>query len=61
MSIDTQQVQKFCECVRNTYEKMAYTEYNDGVRTGIGLVEAFLKTYEHIEGKRIAQHLDRGV
>lgn len=61
MNIDTQQVAKFCKSIKKTYEKMPYDEYNDGVRSGIELVEQFIRTYENIEGKRIAQHLDKGV
>lgn len=61
MDIDTTQISAFLNTVKKTYEKMPYSEYNDGVRTGIELTEAFIKTYEVIEGKRIAQHLDKGV
>lgn len=55
MNIETTQVQAFCRSVKKTYEKMPYSEYNDGVRSGMEEVLLFIKAYEEAEGRRIAR------
>ena len=62
MTIDTQVILKFTKSMIKLIDKdKHYTEFNDGKRAGLQLVEQFVKTYEEVEGKRIAQHLDKGV
>ena len=62
MNIDTQAILRFTESMIKVIDKdKHYSEFEDGKRVGFQLVEQFIKTYENIEGKRIAQHLNKGV
>jgi hypothetical protein len=57
LTIDTQAIAKFLKSMKKTYERMAYSEFNDGVRSGLQLTEQFIRTYENKEGNRIAKKM----
>jgi hypothetical protein len=57
MTIDTQAIARFLKSMKKTYENMTYSEYNDGVRSGLELTEQFIRTYESREGSKIAKRM----
>ena len=58
MDINTREIIEWAQKEKALFEAMPYSEFNDGVRAGMEMVEAFVQLYEKHLGEEIAK--DKG-